>query len=1157
NSDGTLDTIKERLGSVLDEFLVKNPDIAYAGVVVGETVFSGDINGRNFLVPNYIFDRYRVERKDACISVSSQLKMEKAGAVGPRPIDRGSRGGGPLSHRPFEGLGRPDNETKLPPSKKPASATSAGKLTSPGGDSVPLAPRSGLTSDVRDALKPGKPIRESSIPKFAQWVEVGGFKPEKPGETEAHVGYDFGGYLGTDGNFIIGLPSGLEIYPIADGVVISRSNLEDITTSSYHQSLQIRHDDGTVTEYAHVWSEVEIGQRVTRDTVVGCLVGAERGAQQSKYVHLHINVRRDGQELDPREVIGFEAQDSESTLRDPKLRIIFGNGHEVVGSSYSGVFKQLFNAGKVDMRGAMGFKLRPQPEPMNPGSGVDGFFSVDNSKFVSLLKEKWSLALRDIGDLEQFARTTQKMEVTAYGARNFGLGFQDLDPRIQDRIRFISGLYRSVIKKNGGREFVVQEPLMTCFDVALGTSNDAELYETLGSYFVETQTPKVGDVIVYYSDRLGITHGAIVTEVEVGTNEVKKVFVKYGLHTYSFEVGPDCANKSYGNKYKAYSLDPLRDPSGERRLKIIANVEMAGNPELADRLSVIYFPDGKCEDPSTELSRGLLNAGDGIGGAQRLISEISADELLALPKDQFIAAIRGEEVRMFPELGSDEGKIFSSGGIEYVIFEPSWYFKSGMISQETIKDLRANRGKKVLMIGEGPAHLSRFLVERLGVNRDQIAISDINDDQMPNGFQKFVFNMWKPWPKGLSNYDYIFVNEATFINRIDDPISVLTNLVLTASGHLNAGGVVGIKGFFSIVYKDGNSKNIPSDVVRNISRARNDLEVTIIRACKGADAVGTILVRKTEACRPDAVDAAPSFNPSAPFAPGDGVGDISPGNLEYIRRAKPSDAVAAIRRYPREVVEKYPDLMLIEATALLYEGQHQTSFKVVSLILEKYGNDPTMVERAIFLRARIFLRGNNLKKAEEDGLELIDNRESRNIKVYDMLARVYAKMGVQERQLGRTLEALVYEEKALAVIERVVGPNGISPGDYVIMARKAKILLQMGRCEEASDAIDFAVRASPYNVEFTFIKARTLINQGKRFKEIIPYFDRLFSKITYINEGMLRQFRIGFENLFASADAMRELKQLIKDAHLYTFPDLKTKIYELTGKALAASIMPQ
>lgn len=117
----------------------------------------------------------------------------------------------------------------------------------------------------------------------------------------------------------------------------------------------------------------------------------------------------------------------------------------------------------------------------------------------------------------------------------------------------------------------------------------------------------------------------------------------------------------------------------------------------------------------------------------------------------FIQLIRDFEIQDFPEF--KEGNVYASTTDLEVRFAPSWHFKNGLLTEELVNDIKDNK-KEVLSIGSGYSYLEQFLVNRLGISKDQIVLSDIFP-VMPEGFQKFIFDMYRDWPEFKRKFDYI------------------------------------------------------------------------------------------------------------------------------------------------------------------------------------------------------------------------------------------------------------------------------------------------------------------------------------------------------------------------------------------------------------------
>lgn len=97
---------------------------------------------------------------------------------------------------------------------------------------------------------------------------------------EMHSGIDFRG------------PVGMPIYATADGVVVTADY-----SGGYGRHVVIDHGYGYTTLYAHMSAiEVEVGDQLRRGDVVGALGNTGR----SSGPHLHYEIHRDGQAVNPR-----------------------------------------------------------------------------------------------------------------------------------------------------------------------------------------------------------------------------------------------------------------------------------------------------------------------------------------------------------------------------------------------------------------------------------------------------------------------------------------------------------------------------------------------------------------------------------------------------------------------------------------------------------------------------------------------------------------------------------------------------------------------------------------------------------------------------------------------------------------------------------------
>jgi LysM repeat protein len=126
---------------------------------------------------------------------------------------------------------------------------------------------------------------------------TGGFSHPVPGATISQGygvpgDYATGYHTGTD----FSVPTGTEVLAVSDGEVVASD-----TSSAYGINVQIKHDDGRYSLYAHLSSAaVSPGQRVSAGTVIGY----SGSTGNSTGPHLHLEIRTvptygDGNFLDP------------------------------------------------------------------------------------------------------------------------------------------------------------------------------------------------------------------------------------------------------------------------------------------------------------------------------------------------------------------------------------------------------------------------------------------------------------------------------------------------------------------------------------------------------------------------------------------------------------------------------------------------------------------------------------------------------------------------------------------------------------------------------------------------------------------------------------------------------------------------------------------
>lgn len=98
-------------------------------------------------------------------------------------------------------------------------------------------------------------------------------------------------------------PSGTPILAAADGEVIATG-----TSSSYGRYVEIRHANGVTSFYAHM---SRIGAEEGQIVTAGEQIGAVGSTGRSTGPHLHFEIRRDGEQINPEDFLGrsFALQD--------------------------------------------------------------------------------------------------------------------------------------------------------------------------------------------------------------------------------------------------------------------------------------------------------------------------------------------------------------------------------------------------------------------------------------------------------------------------------------------------------------------------------------------------------------------------------------------------------------------------------------------------------------------------------------------------------------------------------------------------------------------------------------------------------------------------------------------------------------------------------
>ena len=129
---------------------------------------------------------------------------------------------------------------------------------------------------------------------------------------------------------------------------------------------------------------------------------------------------------------------------------------------------------------------------------------------------------------------------------------------------------------------------------------------------------------------------------------------------------------------------------------------------------------------------------------------------------QYWETIRELEIKMFPEFQKED--IYGPENNSNFYFAPSWHFRNGLVTEADVNNFLTDNTKKLLSIGSGAAFLEKLL-ERLGIGRDNITLSDVDSRDLPQDFRSKTFDMWGEW-SSLDNeqYDLIIFPESILIN---------------------------------------------------------------------------------------------------------------------------------------------------------------------------------------------------------------------------------------------------------------------------------------------------------------------------------------------------------------------------------------------------------
>jgi len=160
--------------------------------------------------------------------------------------------------------------------------------------------------------------------------------------------------------------------------------------------------------------------------------------------------------------------------------------------------------------------------------------------------------------------------------------------------------------------------------------------------------------------------------------------------------------------------------------------------------------------------------------------------------------MRELEAQLFPEF-KDEDYCIDSPETNNFYFAPHRHFLKDLITEADVENFKHNPERKMLSVGSGPAYLERLLVH-LGVNKDNIVLSDIEPRDLPKDFKTKIFDMFGEWPEFEDDqkFDLIIFPENPSINVYNhygkERIQAFTSLFAKALQRLKPGGKIKITG---------------------------------------------------------------------------------------------------------------------------------------------------------------------------------------------------------------------------------------------------------------------------------------------------------------------------------------------------------------------------
>ncbi len=121
--------------------------------------------------------------------------------------------------------------------------------------------------------------------------------------------------------------------------------------------------------------------------------------------------------------------------------------------------------------------------------------------------------------------------------------------------------------------------------------------------------------------------------------------------------------------------------------------------------------------------------------------------------------VRGIEREMFPEFRDEDYGYGSRDSECNFYFAPNHHFFKGLINREVLDSLQ--QGASLISFGAGVAHLEQLLVEALGVNADQVTLTNKNTTlNTPESLKCHQFDMHGAWPDFGRKFNFAIFPES-------------------------------------------------------------------------------------------------------------------------------------------------------------------------------------------------------------------------------------------------------------------------------------------------------------------------------------------------------------------------------------------------------------